>query len=605
MKKRNRNKNKNKTKGAKAGFPDILLPVMMIIVVLPMVVYLMMYNSGLSTEPWYGENDVLGDFFCYYKSRCFIFISIISLVVLGIHTLVYKVKDFFVFLCPIAYLLFAFLSSLFTVNEKDTYIGGIYHFESIFVLCGYVIIMMYTYRFVDLNHREQEKWLKYSLNLSAVLLGVVGILQALGKDLLDNQCFLRFITPKEWEEYVLENIQDMFSNNNVSFLFYNSNDAGLYIILLLPIFILFAIYSTEKKEKILYGIFSVIFLVLLWFTYGRGALVAFFLEFLLGSVLIIVKNNQNLKKILGLVVLFAVICVIMFLVFDVVLNHKYTKRFQEQNSKSELEEIYTLKKGVMVTYADFDFLVWRDENGELILQREEEKLSPDEATGQIDAEGFENIKLQDLSYLEEAREEGMFLLTIEGMDFRFVYDTEEEMYYYRNDLGKTDSLVQIPALDFHGYETKGSGRLYIWSRVLRLLKDYILVGSGPDTFYRIFPQNDYVGKKIYTSTDARIIEKAHNGYLGTAIQTGLVSLLLLLAFYVQYAVGFLRSFFRGELKNSEMVWGLAAFLASTGYLVCSFFYDSSVQCTPLFCILLGIGLSVTKKTDGEKINQTQ
>ena len=206
MKKRNRNKNKNKTKGAKAGFPDILLPVMMIIVVLPMVVYLMMYNSGLSTEPWYGENDVLGDFFCYYKSRCFIFISIISLVVLGIHTLVYKVKDFFVFLCPIAYLLFAFLSSLFTVNEKDTYIGGIYHFESIFVLCGYVIIMMYTYRFVDLNHREQEKWLKYSLNLSAVLLGVVGILQALGKDLLDNQCFLRFITPKEWEDRVRGNL---------------------------------------------------------------------------------------------------------------------------------------------------------------------------------------------------------------------------------------------------------------------------------------------------------------------------------------------------------------------------------------------------------------
>lgn len=590
-------KQKKKTSRGQDGFPDILLPVMIVITLLPLVIYLIMYNSGLSTENWYGENEVLGDFFCYYKSRCFIFVSMIALGILVIHTLIYKVRDFFAFLFPMAYLLFAFISAIFTVNRTDTYIGGIYHFENILVLCGYVIMMIYTYRFVDLDNKEHEKWLRYSLNTSAVLLGILGILQMFGKDLLDNESFLRLITPKEWEEYVLENIKDLFSNHNVSFFFYNSNDAGLYIVLLLPVFLLLAVYSQELRNKILYGTLGVLFVVLLWFTYGRGALLAFLLEFLIGSVLIVVKNSQNRKKILSLVVLFAVICVIMFLVFDTVMEHKFTKRFREQNSKSQLEEILTSKSGVFVSYDDFIFQVKRDHNGDYTLQKGEEELSYDKATGTIDAEGFENIHLLDLSYLQNEEEKEMFALTIDGICFDFVYDAEENMYYYRNDLGKTDSLVHIPAMDFHGYETKGSGRLYIWSRVLPLLKDYILVGSGPDTFYRVFPQNDYVGKKIYTSTDARIIEKAHNGYLSTAIQTGVVSLLLLLVFYVQYAIRFLKYYFQEVSMNRQMVWGLAAFSASVGYLVCGFFYDSSLQCTPFFCVLMGIGLSVTKNTE--------
>ena len=100
--------------------------------------------------------------------------------------------------------------------------------------------------------------------------------------------------------------------------------------------------------------------------------------------------------------------------------------------------------------------------------------------------------------------------------------------------------MSIEAVDFHGLETKGSGRIYIWSRTLPLLKKYFFVGSGPDTFYRAFPQNDYVGKEMYADTSARMIEKAHNGYLMTAVQTGVVSLILLLVFYGWYVKTFFR-----------------------------------------------------------------
>lgn len=107
-------------------------------------------------------------------------------------------------------------------------------------------------------------------------------------------------------------------------------------------------------------------------------------------------------------------------------------------------------------------------------------------------------------------------------------------YYYETEWGKEDLMVDIPHVDFHGLEYLGSGRLYIWSRILPMLKNYIFVGSGPDTFAEAFPQNDYVGKMIYAESTARIMERAHNDFLVRWVQTGFLSLLALVVFYVLF-----------------------------------------------------------------------
>ena len=107
-------------------------------------------------------------------------------------------------------------------------------------------------------------------------------------------------------------------------------------------------------------------------------------------------------------------------------------------------------------------------------------------------------------------------------------------YYYETEWGKEDLMVDIPHVDFHGLEYLGSGRLYIWSRILPMLKNYIFVGSDPDTFAEVFPQNDYVGKMIYAESTARIMERAHNDFLVRWVQTGFLSLLALVVFYVLF-----------------------------------------------------------------------
>lgn len=86
-------------------------------------------------------------------------------------------------------------------------------------------------------------------------------------------------------------------------------------------------------------------------------------------------------------------------------------------------------------------------------------------------------------------------------------------YYYETEWGKEDLMVDIPHVDFHGLE---------------------YLGSGPDTFAEVFPQNDYVGKMIYAESTARIMERAHNDFLVRWVQTGFLSLLALVVFYVLF-----------------------------------------------------------------------
>lgn len=128
----------------------------------------------------------------------------------------------------------------------------------------------------------------------------------------------------------------------------------------------------------------------------------------------------------------------------------------------------------------------------------------------------------------DAKEELIFWLD----DYTLEFSKLAAGYYYETEWGKADEMVEIPHANFHGLEYLGNGRLYIWSRILPMLKHYILKGSGPDTFAEVFPQNDYVGKMIYAESTGRIMERAHNDFLAHWVQTGLLSLLALLLFYV-------------------------------------------------------------------------
>ena len=122
------------------------------------------------------------------------------------------------------------------------------------------------------------------------------------------------------------------------------------------------------------------------------------------------------------------------------------------------------------------------------------------------------------------------------------------------------------------------------------------IGSGPDTFAEVFPQEDYAGKLVYSDRPDMIIEKAHNDYLTKWVQTGGISLICILVFYVLFIRLGWRFFFQKKtafhaIDTMQRRLGLGCYIACLSYMFTSLFNDSTLQTSPFFWVFAGIALS--------------
>lgn len=171
-------------------------------------------------------------------------------------------------------------------------------------------------------------------------------------------------------------------------------------------------------------------------------------------------------------------------------------------------------------------------------------------------------------------------------------------YKLYNAIGKLDDLVEIPSCGFENNQHFGDKRGYIWSRTIPLLKDYILIGSGPNTFTEVYPNNDYVGLNNMNYAGSTIT-KPHNMYLQTWVQTGLLSLIAYLALVFIYLIRSVRLYWRSSMESFTARVGAAIMISVFGYIVTGIANDSTVAVAPVFWGLLGVGLAVNRMASKE------
>jgi hypothetical protein len=155
-------------------------------------------------------------------------------------------------------------------------------------------------------------------------------------------------------------------------------------------------------------------------------------------------------------------------------------------------------------------------------------------------------------------------------------------------------IVKADSIGFEGQERLGSARGYIWSRIIPMLKDTLLLGHGPDTFVIEFPQNDYIGKIRAYGTSQMIVDKPHNMYLQIAVSTGVLSLLAALVLWGFYIMQSIKLYIKDIEKNFISITGACIFMAICAYLAAGLFNDSTVAIAPLFWVLLGLGFACNK-----------
>ncbi|MDF2541316.1 MAG: hypothetical protein K0S47_1034 [Herbinix sp.] len=587
-----------KHKKKKKEFHDLLLPILLILTLLPFITRLIFYDSGLSSYPWFSDQGMVSDFFSYYKSYGFMILAILCGILLLFYLPLHrgKNKELISFIPLAIYCLLTILSTFFSVHYSYSIVGGIGHFENVIVLIGYAIVILYTYQ-ID---KAEEDYINITkaLCIALCIMAIIGLFQAIGKDLLQFPSILKLILPSEYHAKFLNQTKNLLVTNAVSLTLANPNYASVYLSMMIPFLAALMIPAESRKKKLGYLVLIFVLMILLFKTYSRSGLLAIFLT---GIVLLYFYRHQ-LRKIWKQCLGLAFVTLLLFTGIDSFNEFRFTTKiaatfqsFQAERNHTDLEEILTTKDFIKIRYQGKEVCLSLIET-----DASEYQLSFTDEWGtditNLYNRSSKTLAVDPFDELEFSIEKNvdsppLILCNINDITWKFSYH-KVLGYQYINGYGKRDSLSPVEKSVFTSCEHIGSGRGYIWSRSIPIMKDTILIGKGPDTFPLVFPQSDYVGKANNCKTPYTLIEKPHSMYLGTAIQTGVLSLFAFLCFYLIYAIHTIKLYRKASFLTFTERFGFGCFLATLSFMINGIFHDSSLQTTPIFCIFIGLGMDI-------------
>lgn len=568
-----------------------LIPVILMMALLPLAAKGEKVNVTLGKYAWFPDGDFQYDFFIYWKGICFLILAAWMLIVLVDRTVIrrIKIKKNKKLLLLLLYGGFVLLSTLVSVDKSLSLKGMWQQYESVWVLLAYPLTAFY-----GMQVTESEKDIRVLLRcmaIGAAVQGILGLTQLFGMDFHASDIGKNLLTAG-FDSSVKEAMRYVYEGNSRSSVYmasYTPNYAAMYLLILLPVIAAMFFYTEKKNEKAAYAI---IFAILILCLYGSGSRTGIFTTVcLLAASLALLKPGKKwlLPAGAGIIVLAGVLGYIFQGKMDILQSWKQITEKQQY----DLQSIQTENDGILLDYKGnrLKILPEMTDAGETLRAVENEtetqmaKWDLEKDCFRFPETGYEDLEFD--AYMQDDTQ----YLTMKYLDitWNFYKTAGAEKYVYLNQYGKEDQLQSASAV-WKGYERGLSGRIYIWGRTIPLLKEHILLGSGPDTFAAVFPQSDYV-MRANTSLGMyqQIPTKAHNMYLQTALQSGFLSLVCLLIFWVWNLADSLKKLRSKKTKERWLYLGI--FLAVLGFFVMGCTNDSNLAVSPLFWCLLGIQMA--------------
>ena len=599
-----------------------LAPIAFIISIIPLIVYvkkiplqdfLLRYWTGVKFN-W--------DYFSYYKMLWLLVATIIAIILFIIYLARNnKLKKTYYYLPLSIYAFFIMISTLLSEYQSVAILGFPDRYEGMFVLLAYLVITFITINLV--NTKQDIKFLLGCLLTSASVLSVFGLFQYFGLDFFQTIKGQLLITPDELHT-VAATIETRFPTNIIYATLANPNYVGSYMAILFSFSLGLYILTKNKKHKLMIGAFNVLMFASWLGSRSRAGMVGGFFAILLMTILLHKKIVKDYKYVLGIICCFLLVFSIMNYAADGDLGRELlslgaeTKMAFGEGKVSNLKDIeidgnklfiITETETLNIILKEGDYLKFYNQVNKEIFYSFSKYPDPYE-----DGEYVNIIKLHDKQY----------------KDYHFTYVPKKDLLHFRYDklfsnkrmnvnfkltakglriMGIKRNLYKLKEIEYWGFENKerlGSGRGFIWSRSLPLLKDTFITGHGPDTYALYFPQNDFVGKLKTYGSALQIVDKPHNLYLQIAINTGIISLLAVLSLFIIYFVSSIKLYSQIQLNTIYTIVGFGILVAFTGYTVTGLFNDSVISVAPVFWILLGVGISINlklKETSGDGFNK--
>lgn len=588
----------NINRGEKESSKFLLYPLIIVMAIIPLIVHQKVVPTNLEEYSWFSFSETAMDFFLYYKSVWLVIMTIIMLVILCVQVLQKKeYQKIPKFMIPIGiYGLFIILSIIFSENRDFSINGIMEQYESGIVLLGYLIFMYYAYLLVDTENKAE--FLIKIWSVSIAVLCILGLLQVLGHDFFATDFGKKLILSKEyWDN--LDDVSFTFGANRIYLTLYNPNYVGVYATIAIPILVAFIFFTKSIVGKVIYGILTVGMLICIVGSQSKTA----FLSLAVVIILAIIIGRNRILQHWKFVIPGVIVLGIVFFVFDASIGHTYTNNIkatfktltQSQTSELAVTEVDTLDDEIVIHYLNNPLHISYTRNGDSFSIQVLDDTGSEIPVSQQE----NNIVLQDERFIEVTitpvtfSEQYGIQVVIGGHTWYFTNEAKDDdsSYYFYTPYGKWDKVNNPEVFEMN--ENMFSGRGYIWSRTIPLLKENIFIGSGPDTYTIEFPQDDYVGLENY-GYKGSIVTKPHNMFLQIGVQTGVISLIAFLAFYIMYFVQSIRIYIKGKFDTYASQLGVGIFLASIGYMIAGITNDSTITVAPIFWILMGVGFSMNK-----------
>ncbi|HCT63779.1 MAG TPA: hypothetical protein DIC60_00595 [Lachnospiraceae bacterium] len=575
----------------------IILPLIFIFTAFLFLIRLRVFEAGLTGLFWYTGGQMATDLYSMFKMQTFLIATVIgvAMVIMRIFTGDIQIYKHKVYIPMVIYCIFVLLSYGFSQYKQVAMVGFVDHIQGTAALIGYMVILFYA-----MNAVTDDKQVKLIFNCFAVsctLLGVWGVLQLQGVDIDMLPQWL--YVPSKYLGQV--DLGAKMSADTVRWFFGNQNHTAFFIIMPICIFAMTSIASHNKKEKVIFAALTGFMFFNMWNADSLGGMVSIFGSAVFGAVVLGIENIKKMGKSIGIVAVFVIISIMLSLpsiLGEVKSANAYTEGFEivktafADNSVSESIAPEKLK---------IDYIKTENANVTFSFVGNEVIVTTDgkDVIGVVDSEGknlglsnrFMTVKSE---FNDETKTNYIYVTTAS-----FVWDFalyNGEMYYV-SQTGMGIKLKEIETFGFKNNQGFATYRGYIWSRTLPLIKETLLIGHGADTFPIYFPQDDYAGRYNigYLSNNTSImVDKPHSMYLASAVNTGLISLVALLAVYGIYLWESFKIYRKREFTEYKHYIGVGVVIAIFGILIDGLINDGMVSIMPVVYCLMGIGFAVNR-----------
>lgn len=588
--------------GKSRGSVIYFFPVLFIVGIVPLIVkgkYFVL--DGIEKVYWTGCYHL--DIFTYYKVVCFV----TAVLILGIlfmyltfrKKMIVKQVKYNKFL--LSYAILIVFSALFSKNIGISMRGYTDTYQGMIVLLCYLFLLFIVYNMV--NGDKEIKLIFKTLIISSLIVSAIGIPQHFGHDVFLSESFINFYQPKDFN--LTPEYMSFITEGKSYSTMYVSNYLGNYVILVFPIIIPMIFYGKNKKTKAFYSLALMISLILLLCSESRAGYLGMFVVLI---ILLVFFRKQFIKykrfTITGIIIVF-----LLILGLNSKTNGEIFKEMSRLNIVKERERMKEVSKSFkiidvvlennkckVVTSQDIfslDFLdgikFYNEKNIPVELVKENNTIK-------IKDETLNKYKI----VVSEFKQYTDYILYRGGTMLIIFKNVNGKMYI---ESGCNKLIDTVPKVERFGFENWGrfaSGRGYIWSRSIPLFKDTILLGYGPDNFIINYPQDDIVGKFNNMNTYKIIVTKPHNMFLQIGVNTGVLSLLIYLAFIIVYIIECFKLYFKRNVHTFMTAVGVCICACVIGYLIAGIFNDSLIYSAPIYWTLLGIGIAVNYKIKDER-----